>query len=250
MLISSWRHTDEDIRLWSEYEGADITHSESLQFKNLVARSLAAIREFASGCDLAYVSVSSGKDSAATIGLLDEAEVLAELPAVWLRAVPKHSPDAPQQLSEMQVKFPGMALEIVDYDSPVPAKLTPLQADTIATSNFKVACLETQRRYGKAIMGIRADESRQRLMRIARLGYESSTSFLPIGWWSLQDVYSYCASREIPLHPAYGMLGGGRYDRSKIRVDAMLGERGDGSGRVEWEREYYGDILARLVKSV
>ena len=68
----------------------------------------------------------------------------------------------------------------------------------------------------------------------------------PAGLVSAADVFAYLASRQLPVHPAYAMLGGGRYQRDRIRVSSLGGRRGDGMGRAEWEREYYGDILRRL----
>ena len=41
-------------------------------------------------------------------------------------------------------------------------------------------------------------------------------------------------------------LPGGRFPRDRIRVASLSGRRGDGMGRAEWEREYYGDVLRRL----
>ena len=49
----------------------------------------------------------------------------------------------------------------------------------------------------------------------------------------------------MPVHPNYAMLGVGRWDKYRLRVAAVGHCEGDGMGRREWEREYYGDILNR-----
>ena len=60
-------------------------------------------------------------------------------------------------------------------------------------------------------------------------------------------VFAYCCKYKLPLHPQYGFLGGGIYDRNKIRVGGSIGgEDGRSFGRYEWEREYYQDILNKL----
>ena len=64
------------------------------------------------------------------------------------------------------------------------------------------------------------------------------------------DVMAYLARFNLPVHPAYGMLGSGRYDRERIRVATLGGERGGGAGRREWESEYYGDVLNRIAAKV
>jgi len=51
---------------------------------------------------------------------------------------------------------------------------------------------------------------------------------------------------NLPVHPAYAMTAGGRWDRKHIRVASLGGQRGAQYGRREWEREYYGDVLRRL----
>ena len=60
------------------------------------------------------------------------------------------------------------------------------------------------------------------------------------------ETFGYLAAHDLPVHPAYAMLGGGRWERDRIRVASLGGRRGDGIGRAEWEREYYSDVLNRL----
>lgn len=244
MLIPSDRHTSADLALWAELEEADRIHYETLRRSGKVERSLTELERFAAApCHAAF---SGGKDSLAVLGLLEAAGLLGRVPVVWLRAVPKANPDAAAAV-ERAATFFGVGVEVVPYESPVPGHdLTRLGAEAIATRAFKTACDRTAARLGTPVVGMRADESPDRRRRFARWGLESPVSFAPLGRWSLADVYAYAAAADLPLCPVYGMLGGGRWPRDRLRVDALFGERGDGSGRAEWEREYYGDVLRGL----
>ena len=77
-------------------------------------------------------------------------------------------------------------------------------------------------------------------------GASTRSTCRPITWWSVQDVFSWLAAKDLPAHPVYAMQGGGRWPRERIRVASLGGRRGSGIGRSEWEREYYGDVLRRL----
>ena len=61
----------------------------------------------------------------------------------------------------------------------------------------------------------------------------------------LQETKQYLNKYNLPIHPNYAMLGGGRYDRNNLRVDCLAGTQGNGMGRNEWEKEYYQDIVNR-----
>lgn len=168
------------------------------------------------------------------------------LPIVWFRAVPKHNPDVPEVIIAVQARL-GVTIDVVDYESPVPLALTRLQAEAIASRNFLSTCKEYQESRGRRILGVRADESHVRRMKMRRWGLATTNSCTPLGWWTCADVFGFLAVRNLPVSPVYAMLGGGRWPREQLRTDALLGERGDGAGRLEWEQEYYGDILRRLV---
>jgi phosphoadenosine phosphosulfate reductase len=96
------------------------------------------------------------------------------------------------------------------------------------------------------MLGIRADESSGRRIRTLRWGLNSPNGSAPIAKWSTQDVFSYLAVNDLPVHPAYAMLGGGRWPRERLRVAEIGDSHGTGGGRREWEMEYYGDVLRRI----
>lgn len=242
MLILSQRHTAADMALWGELEEADLVHGQRLMGSPKLQRSLDTLRAFAAAGPC-HVAFSGGKDSTALLGLVALAEL--PLPVVWFRAMPKHNPDVPEVVRAVERHF-GVTVEVIDYDSPTPVGMTPLQAETIASHNFIAACRAYQRDHGRRILGVRADESHARRMKMNRWGLTTENSCTPLGWWTAADVFGFLAAQDLPVPPVYAMLGGGRWDREHIRVDALAGERGDGSGRLEWEREYYGETLRRL----
>lgn len=59
-------------------------------------------------------------------------------------------------------------------------------------------------------------------------------------------MFAYLHRFDLPVHPAYAMSRGGLWDRDRIRVASLGGRRGEGMGRAEWERAYYGRELTRL----
>lgn len=245
MLIASPRHTAADLALWQELECADRVHGASAALGGKVQRSLDAVRRFAASGPC-YAAVSGGKDSTAVVGLLAEAGLLRSIPLVWFRAVPKANPDVSLVLAALRDRF-GVAVQVVDYRSPVPLRLTSFQAEEIASANFARASAATFRRCGRRILGVRADESHVRRLKMRRWGLATASSLTPLGWWKSQDVFGYLAVRNLPVHPVYAMLGGGLWPREVLRIDALLGEHGDGLGRREWEQHYYEDVLNGLL---
>ena len=98
----------------------------------------------------------------------------------------------------------------------------------------------------RCLLGIRAKESGARKLSAFVHGEATEVKCRPILFWDEMDVFGYLASRNLPVHPVYAMLGGGRWQRGRLRVSSLGGRRGDGMGRAEWEKEYYGDVLNQI----
>ena len=84
------------------------------------------------------------------------------------------------------------------------------------------------------------------MLRYQRFGCETRASFAPFRFFRVADIFAYMSMFDLPIHPNYAMVGGGRWDRNRIRVTSIGNREGTGHGRAEWEREYYGDVLARI----
>lgn len=244
MLIPSRRHTEADLSLWAELEEADRLHGQ-YRLPKLVPRALWEIETFARNGER-YCSVSWGKDSTALADLVMQSA--PETPLVWVRVEPIFNPDCELVRDAFLQRRPSAAYREITTHCTLDAghehtKRIRWIAGGTLESGFKSA---TEQFGERRFSGVRADESGQRQLSARTHGVSTAISCRPLLYWSAQDVYAYLRSRNLPVHPAYAMLGGGRYDRSHVRVSSLGGMRGRGMGRDEWEQEYYGDVLRRL----
>jgi phosphoadenosine phosphosulfate reductase len=234
MLIPSARHTPKDLELWTAHEAADIEHGERLDAK--IQRSLDAVRRFAE--QPCYAGVSWGKDSLVLAHLVAISGM--EIPVVWFRVEPIKNPDCEFVRDAFLNTHPLNYCEIERWCSRD-------ESGWHASGTMESAAAEAVQTFGpRRILGIRADESGERRLTCLVNGVSSVNSCRPLAWWTAQDIMGYLARFDLPVHPAYAMLGGGRYDRWQLRVASLGGRRGDGMGRAEWEQEYYGDVIRRL----
>ena len=239
MLIPSERHTPADLSLWAEYEDADRVHYEDGRVGVIRAvRAMAWVRMFLMRGP-AYCAVSWGKDSVALADLV--CREAAAVPLVWVRVEPVKNPDCEKVRDAFLSAHPRA--EYHEVETRCGRSRLGWHATGTLEAGFREAC----RRFGDhRFSGVRSDESAARKLSRAVHGTATATSCRPILDWSAADVFAYLAHHRLPVHPAYAMTGGGRWDRGRIRVASLGGRRGDGVGRAEWEREYYGDVLRRL----
>lgn len=230
MLIPSHRHTPEDLELWREHERADLLRGQSLGGK--IREAIDCITAFAS--QPCSVSTSWGKDSTVLACLSVAAS--ESLPIVWVRWNGFDNPDSQSVCDAFCERFPQANVqEVFGPDD---------DADDGKQGFRKSASLFGIRR----IMGIRQNESACRKISAAVHGVATANTCRPLLHWTAADIFACLAVLDLPVHPAYAMIGKGRWDREQIRVDTIGGTRGDGIGRVQWEQEYYGDVLRRLQK--
>jgi phosphoadenosine phosphosulfate reductase len=239
VLIPSSRHTRKDLELWSLLESTDKLHANSGEFRRRHVEALNAIIAFTDDRPF-YVGVSWGKDSVVVAHLVRC--IMPTAPLVHLRQEPFDNPDTIFVRDEFLKQFPATPYReiVVDYRDLPP---DPTLAEREGDRRFFEAFKQVGHRH---ISGVRAVESGVRKIRMRRWGLESPNTLAPIGWWPTVDVFAYLAEHDLPVHPAYACLGGGRWQRERIRVDALCGEGGIQFGRAEWEREYYGAELRRL----
>jgi len=233
MLITSHRHTADDLRLWAEYERADLAHGHSARVGRLAEAAIDAIRRFvcAGPC---YLSVSWGKDSTVLLHLTAIAGV--DIPVVHFRSPEDKYPHDDDVRRAFCDRWP------VDYHEHV----VKWPQRGVADWRKRNALAERLHGARRRIIGVRADESASRRLSAMTHGVATELVCRPLLRWTAQDVFGYAAAYDVPLHPSYAMLGGGRWDRSRLRVSGLGGAPGCGLGRAEWEREYYGDVLHRL----
>lgn len=242
MLIESHRHTAADLRLWRELEAADSVRARSLAHRKSIERARQAIREFLATGRPYYVATSWGKDSVVLVDM-------------WLAMAPEATVVRVVQLDNEPaetnfVRDAYLATRNVPGYREVAYSYRDATADWFDRHGRPVRWFqvldELRRLYGTAAMGLRADESSGRKMRMRVFGCMAEHSVAPLGWMTATDVFAYLYAHRLPVHPNYAMLGGGRWNRERIRVAAIGNERGSGMGRREWEREYYSDVLRRM----
>jgi phosphoadenosine phosphosulfate reductase len=225
------RHTPGDLSRWKELARADAVHCQLHAYRSRVGRAVDALRAFVAVGDC-YAGVSWGKDSTVIAHMI--ATHAPSVPVVWVRVSGVENPDCPLVrdafLSEHRLRY-----EEISVAAP--------QRGLTSSNGFA----EARRRYGdRHISGVRGAESSTRMLRSRRWGHSTDRTCAPITWWSGADVYAYLHEHGLPVHPAYACTQGGLWDRDRIRVGALGGERGRGTGRAEWERRYYGADIARI----
>lgn len=233
MLISSDRHTRDDLELWREYEEADRVFLRGLEGKEKEAAIVAEQFAMRNRC---YLGVSWGKDSVTVAHVCRDLNI----PLVYVRQEPLLNPDC------LRVRDAYLERYQPDYHEIV-VRMRRGEGCWHATGTIEAGFKEAVSRFGRAhISGVRQDESGPRTMRMRTWGLTTKHTCCPIGYWSAGDVFAYLAKYDLPIHPAYAMLGGGRWERERLRVCSLGGRRGQGIGRREWELEYYGDHLRRI----
>ena len=242
MLIPSPRHTPEDLALWAELEAADwLCYGPSVKRKQ--AHALETIQRYAAHGPC-YVSVSWGKDSVVAAALTRMAGL--DLPLVNLRCS-NRNPDCDAVrdffLGETQANYTEVE---IDYGT-LHADLAGEALDRATDKLWHAGIREAQSRFGnRCILGVRSAESRTRRLRCRLSPSVERATCVPLADWTDQDVFALLAVHHLPVHPTYAMLGGGRWDRGRLRTAEIGDTHGRGGGRHEWEQEYYGDVIRRL----
>jgi 3'-phosphoadenosine 5'-phosphosulfate sulfotransferase (PAPS reductase)/FAD synthetase len=225
MLIVTDRHTPADLGLWKDYEEYDALTPYS---GRKAEESRRIISDWLSGHTDAAIYTSWGKDS---VVLLDLAyQVRASCPVVYVYTEGEN-PDCRLVEQAFLSSHPDVNYYPVFFHH----------------TGHDLQRHELIDMFGNhRITGIRNDESGVRTMIFKMYRFSSEHSCRPLALWTGAEVFAYIHHNRLPLCPAYGYLGGGRWKRERIRTHSLGGKSGDGFGRTEWEREYYPDILAKI----
>lgn len=244
MLIRSARQRPDDLRHWRRvHERVDGLNAGRFPLDRLEREALVALCSFAAsgGC---YAGTSWGKDSTVIAYLVAVSGL--RIPVVWVRVEGWDNPDSPLVRDAFLGRWDIDYHEITVREDEEGARDRTRMRDGDASAEVTEGFPEAARRWGdRHISGVRADESTVRRIRMARWGPTTSCTCAPIGWWTTEQVFAFAHSRELPVHPAYACSFGGRLDRSRLRVAALGGHRGQGMGRGEVERAYYPEVVRR-----
>lgn len=231
MLIQCQRHTQKDIDKAQVYSEID-------RMRKIRDRlEVESINQIVQCRGKSYLSVSWGKDS--TVLLAIAIKCGYDGPVIWIKESPFYNPECESVrdwfIKNYSFKYHEMVLDYGKY----------LKGHREKDALFYSFSDVLSARFGVRISGIRNEESNTRLLRYLRNGFATKNTLAPLSLWKSEDVFAYIEQNNLPLHSVYGMLGGGRYDRKYLRVDCIGGIEGNGIGRLEWEKEYYPDILRR-----
>jgi len=247
MLIDSPRLTDYDRSAWGDLERYDRALAGSARLERLVTQGVDAIHAWRDAGD-GVASVSWGKDSVVMAHLVAVAD--PTIPFVWVRSGKWESPECDDVRDAFLARHPDIRYEerIAKIRNPKRGEpgfeahhLDPLSRsqDTLTE--------EIPERY---ISGVRAEESRTREKSARVHGMVTARTCRPLLWWRGVDVFAYLYQEGLPVHPAYAMSFGGRWDRRWLRVHALCSFH-DSRRTVDvpmWEDHYYGDHIAQLLR--
>ena len=227
MLIVTPRHTMTDLQMWEDYRQVDM--ATCFPWRKL-ADSINVVRKWRENHIDGVAYTSWGKDSVVLLTVIVESGI--DVPVVYVRT-DRSNPDC------LLVRDQFLKMFQIDYREH--------EYEYAAVNGNDGHWKDIARRYGDhRITGIRNDESGRRQLVWNIYGFESEHSCRPLAKWRSHEVFAYIEQMKLPLCPVYGYLGGGRYDRSMLRTHSIVGSSGDGMGRKEWEKEYYGDIVNRI----
>lgn len=238
MLIASHRHSLADLSAWETHRRTAELHALLTRHRRAIERSRDALLSF-TAAGSGYVGVSWGKDSVVVAGMAQQ--LCPRWPLVWVRVEPISNPDCPLVRDAFLAQHPHAHYEEITVECFRDAD--GWHASGTLERGFSQAANKFGLRY---VSGIRADESGIRKLRVAKHGLASKNTCAPLGWWTGMDVFAFLATHGLPIHPAYACLLDGHLDPERVRVASLGGKRGQGMGREEWERRYYGDELARI----
>lgn len=241
MLIESHRITPTDYALWNEYEQLDAEYAGTSQYREHIESGLSAIFAFVAKGRPHFVGTSWGKDSTVLVHMF--LRIRPETRIVYVRQMDNANPHSVDVRDQILARYNPPNYEEIAYSYS--------DADSSWYKNgrpnhwYKVLD-ELNRKYGVHVTGIRPDESGKREKRFRVFGMETENSFAPFQYLTHKDIFAYLYCHYLPVHPNYAMLGGGRWERERIRTAAIGNKEGDGMGRAEWEKEYYPDVLAHM----
>jgi 3'-phosphoadenosine 5'-phosphosulfate sulfotransferase (PAPS reductase)/FAD synthetase len=233
---------------------ADAFRATTTSFKQMVARSLDAIRD-ASTKGRVGVSFSGGKDSLVTLDLVRS--VVPDAPAALfdsgcempetLEMCERYNVDViqPRYTYPEMARYSGWfgCSEAVDPGCKFPVKHILIEEPA---ESFVVK----QRLMVQAI-GLRCQESSARDVnaRVRGMLYQRKDRtwcLMPVAFWTHDDIWAYIASRKLYYHPAYDRMQHIGIPRGEQRLGASLGTINIEGGRFATMKRIAPQHFARL----
>jgi hypothetical protein len=233
------RCSESDWEQWQSRARLDEVWAQTKAHKRRVEASMRALEVFVSGGP-GYIGISWGKDSCAVLMLAMRLGI--DWPLVHVAIEPVANPDCAVTRDAWLSKYPSLASRYHEIVVRCQTKASTQRYDTNAA--YEDGFATAVRLFGvRRVSGVRAEEAGIRKLTIRRngLGDEDSVSARPIGYWKSEDVFAFVQDEF--LSPAYPCTFSGGYERGRVRMNNLWGLYGEGFGRREWERRYYGDTI-------
>ena len=227
------------------------------RFRRNVERSLGIIREALEEEPASYVSWSGGKDSTVLLDLVRK--IRPDIPIVHVRTDIEY-PDCKEWVDNF-IRERGLNVTILEPPSAWQVLVEeggPFGQVNVATSRIDKECFfeplakEAEAKgYCQVFLGLRAEESRARLINLRVRGtryYNQGRGLwtvLPLAWWSARDIFAYHVINDLPWEPIY--------DRTFLHPDPeriregwwTTGQTAYEHGMGDWLRYHYPDLWRR-----
>jgi phosphoadenosine phosphosulfate reductase len=227
----------------------------------MVDKALGVIDTALAQCCNPYVAWSGGKDSTALLHLVQQRR--PDIPAVCVQTdieLPDNLEIVERATRELRANLILVQPEVSAWQL-VRRYGGPFGQVNVATSMLDRLCffapitqVVEERGFDAVFLGLRAEESRARLMNRRKRGlvYANKGRGLltatPLGDWSGVDVFAYLVSRNLPISSVYSKT---KFHPEPERVREGWWLPGDfmaSRGIVIWLRYYYPDLYDRLAR--
>lgn len=248
---------------WDDYRHEDAIHALSPGFRRKVSQAEGFVEQWLEKCGRPYIAFSGGKDSVATLGVV---QVVAKrhgliVPVMWHNSGVEW-PGVP--LMVRRLKACGLVDEFHEVGTPADIpELKRMQArgEISAAQKDKIALFEPvdtfiqERGFTGAAVGLRKEESKGRLLDGIVHGevFEKKDGFmrcLPVNNFTWRDVFAYIATNKLPLHPIYSAPLHGLENRGRIRLSWWLSTDNHRHGELDWIKRNYPQVFARILQEV
>ena len=213
------------------------------------------IREFLSKCRKPYLAWSGGKDS--TLMLWLTLQIKPDIEVIYFDA-DSCFPDGWEYMERL-IKEWNLNFRILKtrplIDVLTEHGLSPgIEYQTMKATVYEPIKSLVAEGYDGALIGIRADENRNRARAVSRYGnlfWAKGRGFWecwPLARWKTNELWWYIDHHQIPYHPAYDKTIFS--PREEIRVSYWAGETYRTCGRFVWLKKYYPELFNQLAERV